>query len=139
MLGIGAIGIRGTTLSALGLAAALWLGASSADAQTQDPWLGPDKALHFTLSAGLAAGGYGLAAIGTESRPVRLGIGFGGALALGIGKELYDATGAGQASGRDLVWDALGAATGALVAWGIDLLVQTLSAPDPPAAGVNAR
>lgn len=123
---------RAITFFALGLTSLLALSGSEARAQAEDPWLGPDKALHYSLSAGLAAGGYGLAALGTDSRPLRLGIGFGGALALGVGKELYDAVGPGQASGKDLVWDALGAATGALVAWTIDWLVGELSGPDPP-------
>ncbi|MBK9036540.1 MAG: hypothetical protein IPL61_35710 [Myxococcales bacterium] len=32
-------------------------------ARADDDWLGPDKALHFGASAGLAAGGYGASAI----------------------------------------------------------------------------
>ena len=37
---------------------------TAADAQADDdPWWGPDKALHLGVSAGLAGGGYALGAI----------------------------------------------------------------------------
>jgi len=94
-------------------------------AQDDDPWFGRDKALHFSFSAVLAGAGYGGAALLTESedRRWRLLAGAGVALTAGIGKELYDLSGHGDASARDLAWDAVGTATGLLVAWTIDRLL----------------
>jgi uncharacterized protein YfiM (DUF2279 family) len=79
-------------------------------AQDDDPWFGRDKALHFSFSAVLAGGGYGGAALLTQSedRRWRLLAGAGLALGAGIGKELYDLSGHGDASARDLAWDAIG-------------------------------
>jgi uncharacterized protein YfiM (DUF2279 family) len=70
----------------------------SAAAQSSDPWLGQDKALHFSVSIGLGAAGYTGASLCTDDRDVRLGVGILGAFTVGAGKELWDATGAGQAS-----------------------------------------
>jgi putative lipoprotein len=96
-----------------------------AQAQDDDPWFGRDKALHFSFSAALAGAGYGGAALLTEreDRRWRLLAGAGVALCAGIGKELYDLSGHGDASARDLAWDAIGTATGLLVAWTIDRLL----------------
>jgi putative lipoprotein len=94
-----------------------------ARAADPDPWFGRDKALHFGASATIAGVGYGATAAATESRPPRLLIGGGLALAAGVGKELLDATGSGDASFRDLTWDVVGTATGLGVAWLIDRLI----------------
>lgn len=91
-----------------------------AAAQERDPWLGPDKALHFSLSAGLAGGGYAVGATLFEEPPPRLIVGGALALGLGVAKELYDLTGAGDPSWRDLAWDVIGTATGLAIAWAID-------------------
>jgi putative lipoprotein len=116
----------------LGLVVALTLTGRKTQAQDSDPWFGRDKALHFSFSAALAAGGYGGAALLTEDRRWRLVAGAGVALTAGIGKELTDLSGHGDASVRDLAWDAIGTATGLLVAWAIDrLLFQN---PRPSAA-----
>ena len=114
--------------SALLLAAALGA-AVPARAQSVDDWLGADKALHFTVSAALAGTGYGGAALLTERTSVRLAVGAGFALSLGIAKEVYDATGAGDPSWRDLAWDVLGTGVGVLSAWLVDRLVHALQAP----------
>ena len=45
------------------------------------------------------------------------------ALAAGIGKELWDLGGHGDASWKDLTWDAVGTATGVLTARAIDWVV----------------
>jgi uncharacterized protein YfiM (DUF2279 family) len=42
----------------------------------------------------------------------------------GIGKEVYDLSGRGQASWRDLTWDAVGVATGLGVALLLDLALR---------------
>jgi uncharacterized protein YfiM (DUF2279 family) len=104
-------------------AAALFL-AQRADAADPDPWLGRDKALHAVVSAGIAAGGYGAAASQTDDRGWRLLTGAGLALGAGVGKEVLDLYGLGDASWRDLTWDVIGTATGLGVAWIIDRLIS---------------
>ena len=87
-----------------------------------DPWLGPDKALHFSLSAAIAGGGYGLGAALDQERRWRFLIGGAAGVGAGVAKELFDLTGAGDPSWRDLAWDALGITTGLLLAYAIDLV-----------------
>ena len=110
--------------------------ASNAEAQTDDPWLGPDKAMHFGVSAGLAAGGYALGAVFWEDYAPRLLLGAGIALTLGIAKELADLAGLGNASWKDMAWNVIGIATGLLLAVLVDLLVRELRRePEPTALG----
>lgn len=97
--------------------------------QDPDPWFAPDKALHFTFSAGLAGLGYGGAALVTEDRGVRLAVGGGVALAAGIAKELLDLTGLGHPSWKDLAWDVAGTAVGLVISWLLDRFVFTPLAP----------
>ncbi len=89
-----------------------------------DDWWGRDKGLHFGLSAGLAAGGYGIATLAWEQPWKRALVGSGTALLAGVAKETCDAAGAGDPSGRDLAWDAAGAAVGVGLALGIDALTR---------------
>lgn len=89
-------------------------------AQQRDPWWGPDKQLHFTYSALITGISYGGLAMTYSDRPVRLLGGGAVAMSAGIGKEVYDLSGHGDPSWRDLTWDALGVATGL----GISLLVD---------------
>ena|SRR5688572_19789937 len=96
-----------------------------ARADTEDPWWGRDKALHFGVSAGLAAGGYAAASPLVEPRWQRATLGAGFALTLGAGKELYDWSGHGHASWKDFAWDVLGAAVGTAIALGIDLALDS--------------
>jgi putative lipoprotein len=100
----------------------------AARADERDPWFGRDKALHFGASAILASGGYGATSLVTEDRRVRLGVGGGFALALGTAKELWDLSGHGDASWRDLTWDAVGTVTGLAVAAAIDWTIARLTA-----------
>lgn len=46
------------------------------------------------------------------------------ALSAGVAKELYDATGAGTASWKDLAWDAAGTLVGVGLALAVDLLIR---------------
>jgi putative lipoprotein len=96
----------------------------SSAARAEDAWFARDKGLHFGVSAGLAAGGYGVSAVWLEPRWARATAGFASAFGLGLAKEAWDATGRGDPSGRDVAWDAIGALTGTAVAWGIDLAFQ---------------
>jgi putative lipoprotein len=129
-------GARGGTAGlALALALALFARPAAAQSADPDPWWGPDKALHFTLSAVIAGGGYGVAAIFTDSRPIRLAVGGGAALLAGGLKELIDLAGAGTPSWKDFTWDVIGCATGLLVAFLLDVFVITpLTQPAPTPA-----
>lgn len=103
---------------------------NAAAAQTDpDPWFAPDKALHFTFSAGIAAAGYGGTALFTEDRGVRIGVGVGLALTAGIAKELFDLAGFGDPSWKDFAWDCAGTAVGVVLSWIVDVfIVQPLVA-----------
>jgi putative lipoprotein len=89
-------------------------------ADERDPWFGRDKAYHFSASALIAAGGYGVTRSFTDDRPTCLAVGGALALTAGVGKELYDLSGRGDPSLRDLTWDVLGTATGLLLIWAVD-------------------
>lgn len=103
-----------------------------------DPWLGPDKALHFGASALIAGAGYGISAPFFEhSRVPPLLIGGGVGVLAGVGKELYDLTGRGDPSWKDLAWDGIGITAGLLVAVGLDLAIRGWSLT-PPTAQTNA-
>ena len=109
------------------LVLALVTRAAPARGEDADPWFGRDKALHFSASASIAIAGYGGTALATDDRRVRIGVASGVALAAGLGKEAWDAAGHGDPSGRDLAWDVVGTATGVLLAWTIDWLVNRVS------------
>jgi propanol-preferring alcohol dehydrogenase len=99
------------------------------NAADPDPWLGRDKALHFGFSAGIASAGYGAVAILVEERRWRLVTGASLAITAGVGKEVADHYGQGDASYRDFAWDVVGTATGLGLAWLVDRLVERLSRP----------
>ena len=111
-------------ICACALALVILLGAASARAE-EDPWLGPDKFLHFGVSAGAAMAGYATSAFFLEEPWQRATAGASLALSLGAGKELYDLAGAGDASWRDFTWDAVGTAVGVGLALAVDVLVLT--------------
>jgi putative lipoprotein len=101
------------------------LGAARVARADDDPWFGQDKALHFTLSAAIAGGGYAATVPFTDDRRWRLAVGAGLAIAAGAGKEISDRYDGGDASWRDFTWDLIGTATGLGIAWLIDRLVST--------------
>jgi putative lipoprotein len=122
---------------ALVLVIAIGLGRGPAvAAAAEDPWLGRDKALHFGASLSIAAGGYALAVPFTDSPLVRAAVGGGLALAAGIGKEVWDANGPGDASWRDFTWDLAGTATGILIAATIDWIVRRSFERRPAPSGL---
>jgi putative lipoprotein len=119
--------------SLFALASALAV-ASPAYADDTDPWVARDKALHFDVSAGLAAAGYGVAAGWlVDARWKALAVGGGLALGAGAAKELVDATHVfgGDPSWRDFAWDVLGTVAGLALAWGVDVLLGGASAQRP--------
>ena len=99
-----------------------WLVAASPASAQQDDWLGRDKALHFGLSVGLAAGAYAVSAPFVEDPVTRFALGVGAGFGVGVLKEIWDATGRGTPSGRDLAWDVAGVATGAALSLLVDRL-----------------
>lgn len=102
-------------------------------AQGADRWLGHDKALHFAVGAGLAAGGYGAASLVTRKRAPRVFIG----LTLGIGasalKEGRDRRTGGDPSWKDFTAGVLGSITGTAISWFVDRAAD--GQPRPAAAG----
>ena len=103
-----------------------------AHADDPDPWLGKDKALHFSASALIAGGTYAATAPFFKARYPPLLIGAGVTLAIGGIKEGIDATGSGTPSWKDFTWDAIGTATGLLVAWLVDFAIRGVSDTHPP-------
>jgi hypothetical protein len=70
-----------------------------------------------------------------QPRTTRALIGATTALSLGIGKELYDATGRGDPSFRDLTWDVIGTAVGVGLSLGVDLLLSRATASSASSGG----
>lgn len=96
-----------------------------------DPWLGTDKALHFGVSAGIAAGSYAASAAIFDARGHALLVAGGVTLAVGAGKEMLDLAGYGTPSWKDFVADVAGTIVGLAVAWGVDLLVRGVDEQHP--------
>lgn len=99
---------------------ALFASRPAAQAAEPDPWFGRDKAIHFSVSFALAGNAYADSSAFTKRTSVRVLSGVGVALSAGIAKELSDQHGGRGLSWRDLTWDAVGTATGTLVAWLVD-------------------
>jgi uncharacterized protein YfiM (DUF2279 family) len=102
---------------------------ASLHARSRDPWLARDKLLHFGATAAIAASGYGLSRWWLDDERQRLAAAAGLAMSAGVAKELYDLSGHGDPSWRDLTWDAAGAACGSLSAWLVGELWWRLTAP----------
>lgn len=98
-----------------------------ARAQARDDWFARDKALHFGVSAGVTVAAYALISFKTDHhrRTSQLGAATFG-LSVGVGKEIYDAFGPGDASWKDLTWDVIGVVTGVLVATAIEWALLNL-------------
>jgi putative lipoprotein len=99
--------------------------APRAHASDADPWFGPDKALHFGLSAALAASGYAVSSIWLDTRTERAIAGGTFSLTLGAGKELWALSGHGDPSWRDFTWDAIGTGVGLALAVTADALLSS--------------
>lgn len=93
----------------------------TARAEGEDRFFAEDKTLHFVVSAGITGVAYAALVPVTESRAVRLFGGAGVGILAGVAKESLDLAGYGDPSWKDLAWDAGGVATGALLAWALDL------------------
>lgn len=98
-------------------------GSALAQQASDDDWLGPDKALHFAVSAGIAGATTLGASLISDRIAVKVSLGCALALLAGTGKELLDLAGLGHPSWRDFAWDVLGTFTGALTALLVDQLL----------------
>lgn len=114
-------------ISGASLAVTLSL-ASGALATEKDPWFGPDKWLHFGVSAALAGGGYAASTLVLDQPWQRAVAGASFSLTIGGAKELYDMSSGGDASYRDFTWDIVGTAVGVGVALVVDLALRNDSA-----------
>ena len=83
--------------------------------QAQDSWTSIDKANHFAYSAYLSS-----AAVKSHGNVVGIAL----ALVPGVVKEMSDLAGSGVPSMRDMVWNVVGAVTGAMLPNGF-LVVPT--------------
>ena len=89
---------------------------------SRDDWFGQDKALHYSVSVGLAGAGYAGGALLFDAPEARWLSGAGVALGAGVAKELYDAGRGSFFSFKDLTWDVLGTASGLALSWAVDRL-----------------
>ncbi len=127
---------RGVKATAALPALALLLACGRASASAPDPWLGPDKALHFGVSVALAASGYAASSAWLDTRTERALAGGAFSLTLGASKELYDLFGHGDPSFRDLTWDAVGTVVGVTLAASLDALTSSKHEPRARAQGL---
>jgi uncharacterized protein YfiM (DUF2279 family) len=96
-------------LVALAIAASR-AGPAPAPAPAPDAWLGADKARHFFLAGFTQSVGFAVAVRAGAGRSGALSIASAATAAVSLAKEARDRRAGGRFSGRDLVWDALGAA-----------------------------
>ena len=99
-------------------------------AEESDPWFGPDKSLHLSISLVLSGGATSLYTfLRREGGWYEAGaVGVGGSLLMGLGKEIYDEA-APQGSGwswRDLTWDLVGSVLGAALVLSIEALFRAI-------------
>lgn len=106
-----------------------------ASAPVHDDWLGSDKPLHFSATAGIALAGYaGARLLFRVEPPLAAGLGALAALTAGVAKELLDLGRYGYSSPKDLAWDVLGTVTGTVLAV---LVERWLFAPRPVVQPAN--
>lgn len=118
-------------VAAAAIIAALLVSRNSVAADA-DPWIGRDKALHFDVSAGVAAATYAASAGWlVHARGSALALGGGVALGAGAAKELLDMTGLGDPSWKDFAWDAIGVVAGLALAWSMDMLLGGVDGAHP--------
>ena len=106
--------------------ALICLAAPASAAADDDPWWGRDKALHLSVSLGLGGAAYGgLWLTGDDAPEVKLALSFSLAMLPGLAKEIYDDGQPGNRfSGKDMLWNALGALVGSGLGYVIDRLMR---------------
>jgi putative lipoprotein len=92
----------------------LALALASASPAHADTWWGPDKALHLSISTGLALGTAATAHLLQQGPAGEVALATTVTLVAGMTKELFDLAGLGSPSWKDFAWDAIGCAIGAL-------------------------
>ncbi len=85
-----------------------------------DPWLGRDKAKHFGAAVVVQSMGYALMRRHGAARAPAQWRAAALTTALGVGKELWDGQGHGDASWRDVTWDGIGLVVGATLVHSLD-------------------
>lgn len=90
-----------------------------------DPWLAPDKALHFGVAAAITGGGYGLCSLVADDMTSRAIVGVGLSVGAISFKEALDAAGFGTPSVKDIAWGFIGTAVGLGISISIDLAVRS--------------
>jgi len=82
---------------------------------------GPDKALHFGVSAGVSIGAYAASTLFLNEPWQRAVFASATTLSLGAAKEGWDALGHGTPSYADFAWDVAGTSVGVSIALTVDL------------------
>ena len=95
-------------------------GAPPERAPEGDRWLGRDKAYHFAASAAIQGLTHGLVRSGGGNYRTASGVAGLTTLSAGVGKELYDRADGRYFSWKDLVADAVGGVSGAVVVRQVD-------------------
>jgi putative lipoprotein len=103
----------------------------------EDDWFGRDKALHFGVSVGLGASGYAASSLLLDERWQRAAAGGALSLSVGAAKEIYDASGGGDASWKDFTWDVAGTLVGVGIAWLVDLALTKGDEQELDASGAR--
>jgi putative lipoprotein len=112
--------------------------AKPARASGDDPFWGPDKALHFGVAGAIAGTGYAVTTAATPDRWKAFAVGGAAAVGAGALKEGLDAAGLGDPSWKDFAWDVIGAACGLGVAWALDVAVHGGHVPAWSSGGSSA-
>jgi len=82
----------------------------------QDSWFGADKIKHFFMSAFIESITFSALQAARVNHRAALGSAIGVTMAVGVGREIHDKRTPGNIfSVRDLTWDAVGAASGAVM------------------------
>jgi putative lipoprotein len=82
----------------------------------EDPWFGADKIMHFFMSAFVESLTYSALQAAHVRHSSALGGAIGFTMAVGVGREIHDMRTPGKwFSYRDLTWDAVGAASDAVL------------------------
>ena len=79
-----------------------------------DRWFAADKVKHFVMAAFVETGSFSALRLTGMHRTPALNTAIGVAAGISVGKEVYDRFNGGDASLKDLTWDAAGIAAGAV-------------------------
>src|SRR5690242_2702040 len=102
-------------LTILLLAGSFSFGGPRRAPEPPDRWIAKDKLLHFTVSAVIQSAGHSLLRNSGHAYRDAAWTAAGITMGIGVGKEIADQYTGGDPSLRDLVADAAGAGTGAVV------------------------